>query len=322
MPLVQNPTYTPIPWYFSGHMETIFPSMWRKVPGVNYSRTRLELNDGDFLDLDWLTHPAGTKKLIIASHGLEGNSTRHYCKGIAAWFHRQGWDALAWNCRSCSGEINRLPRFYHHGDTADFGIVVDEAIKKGYDQIVLTGFSMGGSFSLKYAGEKGKDIHPAIKAVVAFSVPCDLRSSAVILDRRQLWFYRDRFLGKLMAKVRIKATKFDDPVFKHATRPIKTFHEFNDIFTAGLHGFSGAEDFYDKASCGPWLEKIAIPSLVVNAANDPMLPGPCYPYDVARDHAYLFLEVPRRGGHVGFPLYRNPVSWMELRAMQFISDTF
>jgi predicted alpha/beta-fold hydrolase len=309
MPLVTSSEYKPIPWYFSGHIETIFPSVWRKVPGVSYTRSRLELSDGDFVDLDWLVNSeTPAKKLVISSHGLEGNSTRHYCMGMAAYFHRHGWDALSWNCRSCSGELNRLPRFYHHGDTNDFGAVVDEAIGRGYDQIVLVGFSMGGSFSLKYAGEKGKHIHPSIKAVVGFSVPCDLSSSAAKVDQRNLWFYRDRFIGKLMTKIRLKATRFEHPVFKEASRPIKTFHEFNNIFTAGLHGFRDAADFYEQASCEPWLAKISVPALIVNAANDPMLTDPCYPFELARNHSNVYLEVPRRGGHVGFPLYKNPVN--------------
>lgn len=323
MPLIKSSDYKPIPWYFSGHIETIFPSVWRKVLGVTYTRSRLELNDSDFLDLDWLIHSDHpSQKLIIASHGLEGNSTRHYCLGMASYFFKHGWDALAWNCRSCSGEMNRLPRFYHHGDTIDLGTVIDEAINRGYKEIVLVGFSMGGSFSLKYVGEQGRNIHPSIKAVIGFSVPCDLASSAAILDDPGLWFYRDRFLKKLMTKIRIKAATFSDPIFKEASRPIITFHEFNNIFAAGLHGFKDAKDFYERASCAPWLETISIPALIVNAANDPMLTGPCYPYELAAHHPFVHLEVPRRGGHVGFPLYKNPVNWMELRAMKFISDTF
>lgn len=323
MPLVAVSDYKAIPWYFSGHIETIFPSLWRKVTGVSCRRQRLELNDGDFIDLDWLQQRDRTSdRLVILSHGLEGNSTRHYCAGMASYFHAHGWDALSWNCRSCSGELNRLPRFYHHGDTADFGTVVDEGLKAGYTSIVLIGFSMGGSFSLKYAAEKSDAVDPRIRAVIGFSVPCDLKSSAAILDERGLSFYRDRFLKKLMTKIRTKAERFKDPVFKEASRPITTFHDFNNVFTAPLHGFANASDFYERASCGPWLDKLAIPALIVNAANDPMLTGPCYPYDLARDHRHLFLEVPRRGGHVGFPLYNNPVNWMELRAMKFVTDTF
>jgi Predicted hydrolase of the alpha/beta-hydrolase fold len=130
MPLVPNSSYKRPQLYFNSHVETIWPSVRRVVNSDAYTRERLELADGDFLDLDWLS--AGRKKLVIISHGLEGSSERHYSKGMAKYFFERGWDALAWNCRSCSGEMNRLPRFYHHGATEDIKAVIDHAHQKGY----------------------------------------------------------------------------------------------------------------------------------------------------------------------------------------------
>ncbi|MEQ1588434.1 MAG: alpha/beta fold hydrolase [Cyclobacteriaceae bacterium] len=165
MPLIPSSPYRPPFHLFNGHLETIIPSIFRKVSAV-YQRERIELTDGDFLDLDWLSK--GRNKLVIVSHGLEGNSDRHYAKGMAAYFFERGWDAIAWNCRGCSGEINRLPRSYHHGATEDLAAVVDHAIQKSYTHIVLVGFSMGGSMTLKYLGERKDCIANAIKSAVVF----------------------------------------------------------------------------------------------------------------------------------------------------------
>jgi predicted alpha/beta-fold hydrolase len=291
------------------------------VKAVLYRRQRLELDDGDFLDLDWLTNTdVPAKKLVIISHGLEGSSERHYCRGMAKYFHSRGWDALAWNCRSCSGELNRLPRFYHHGDTRDLHRVVEEAFRKDYEHIALTGFSMGGSFSMKYAGEQGGKIDPRIKGVVGFSVPCNLGSSARELDTTAKSFYRNRFLRKLGKKILAKSLMYPDKLSYDGYDKIRTFRAFDDRYTAALHGFKDAEDFYNKSSCDQYLDEIRIPALVVNAANDPFLPEECFPKDIARDHKFFNLEMPARGGHVGFSIAGAEENYMERRAWEFLNS--
>ena len=199
MPLIKKSSYQKPFYLFNGHWETIIPSAFRTIKDVTYQRERLELADGDFLDLDWLRDQS--QKLVVISHGLEGSSERHYSKGMAKYFSQRGWDAVAWNCRGCSGEINRLPRFYHHGATEDIAAVIQHAINlKKYSTIALVGFSMGGSMTLKYLGENSKKLHPSIKGGVALSVPCDLGASARELDRPNQLFYRNRFLKKLEKK--------------------------------------------------------------------------------------------------------------------------
>ena len=164
MPLIENSSYKKPFYYWNGHWETIIPSMFRKIEGVAYQRERLELNDGDFVDLDCLKQDSS--KLVIITHGLEGNSDRHYAKGMAKHFFQNGWDAIAWNCRGCSGDINRLPRFYHHGATEDLAAVVQHALDSNrYKTIVLIGFSMGGSMTLKYLGERGIAVNSTVKTV-------------------------------------------------------------------------------------------------------------------------------------------------------------
>lgn len=316
MPLVTSDYKNPPFYLVNGHLETVVPSMFRKVAG-QYERERLELTDGDFLDLDWIR--SGKNKIVIISHGLEGSSERHYSKGMATWFSQHGWDALAWNCRGCSGEMNRLPRFYHHGATEDIAAVVDHAIAKGYEEIALVGFSMGGSMSLKYAGERKDTLPKEVKATIVFSVPCNLGSSARELDKPEKKFYLNRFLKKLEKKIRAKSMRFPGLISSEGFGQIKTFREFDTRYTAPLHGFSDADDFYEKASSGPHIPHIKIPTLIVNALNDPFLPDACYPFDIARVHKYVHLETPERGGHVGFSLPSGKPNWMELRALEFIS---
>ena len=313
-----NSSYSNPPFYlFNSHLETIVPSMFRKIEG-EYMRERLELTDGDFLDLDWMQ---GHKdKLIIISHGLEGNSERHYSKGVARYFYQRGWDALAWNCRGCSGEMNRLPRFYHHGATEDIAAVIEHAIKKKYIQIALVGFSMGGSMSLKYIGERKDNLPSEIKSVVAFSVPCDLGASARELDKPDKKFYLNRFLKKLEKKIKAKSLKFPALISADGFEEIKTFRDFDNRYTAPLHGFYDADDFYAKASSGPFISSIQIPALIVNALNDPFLPDACYPFDIAKTHPHVQLETPHRGGHVGFSLAGKSESWMEVRSFEFANS--
>lgn len=317
MPIIKSLYPNPPRYLFNAHLETIVPSMFRKIGGT-YERERLELNDGDFLDLDWMR--GKSKKLVIISHGLEGNSERHYSKGVAHYFHQRDWDALAWNCRGCSGEMNRLPRFYHHGATEDLAAVVDHAIQKKYSHIVLVGVSMGGSLSLKYAGERHDQLPHEIKSIATFSVPCHLGSSASELDQPNKRFYRNRFLKKLEKKIRAKSLKFPDLISLEGFNKIKTFLDFDNRYTAPLHGFADAFDFYSKASSDQFLSSLRIPSLIVNALNDPFLPDACYPFDLAKTHDFVHLETPARGGHVGFSLAGNSTSWMEVRAFEFVNS--
>lgn len=311
--MIVESKYRPVYYLRNGHLETIVPSAFRKVQGVLYQRQRLELLDGDFLDLDWLRHDQPTKKLVIVSHGLEGSSERHYSRGMSKYFYERGWDALAWNCRSCSGELNRLPRFYHHGDTGDLQHVIDEAYRKDYDHIALVGFSMGGSFTMKYLGEQGSNIDKRIKGGVGFSVPCNLGSSAAELDKPNKSFYRNRFLRKLDKKILAKSIIYPDKLSHEGFENIKTFKQFDDKYTASLHGFKDAADFYSKSSCDQYLKNITVPALIVNAANDPFLTPDCYP-----DRPNIYLEIPARGGHVGFPLLNKEYNYMEQRAYEFL----
>ncbi|UII30859.1 alpha/beta fold hydrolase [Fulvivirga ulvae] len=318
MPLVQS-KYKP-PFYLkNGHLATVVPSAFRRVSDVEYIRERITTADGDFLDLDWSTQ--SSEKLIIISHGLEGSANRPYVKGMTKYFYRYGWDTLAWNCRSCSGEINSKARFYHHGDSEDLARVVEHAIgKSDYSTVVLVGFSMGGSMTLKYLGEMSDHIMPQVRGGAVFSVPVDLGSSVAELARRSNNFYRRRFLKKLEKKIKLKAVKYPDEVQYTGFDNIRYFPDFDNMYTAPLHGFKDAEDFYNKASAKQYMYNVKRPTLLVNAWNDPFLPEACYPQKQCEKHNYLYFESPEYGGHVGFTLKGSEFNYMEHRALQFFNE--
>ncbi len=192
--------YRPPTLLFNAHLETIYPSLFRNVEGVAYQRERIKTPDDDFLDLDWLK--GSNKKLVIISHGLEGNSHRAYVKGMAKAFYNTGHDALCWNFRGCGEEMNHQLRFYHSGATDDLELVVKHAIRQQrYTEIYLVGFSLGGNLTLKYLGERGSNFYPELKGSVTFSVPLDLHTSSLQISQPSNWIYSQRFLSNLKAKV-------------------------------------------------------------------------------------------------------------------------
>lgn len=303
--------------YRNAHVATVLPSMFREIP-LDYSRERINLSDGDFLDIDWVN--GGNDKIVIISHGLEGNSHRHYVAGTAKLFSDRGWDAVGWNCRSCSGELNLLPRLYSHIDAPDLSEVIDHVLAtKRYQKIALVGFSMGGAITLNYLS-KMKEHHPLeLSAAVAISAPVDVGASADELEKSKNRFYLQRFLKKMVKRIKLKAEQFPQMINISGVDSISTFREYDIRYTAPLNGCENPEEFYRRASTKDYLTGIKTPTLLLIAKNDPFMPTSCYPYEAARDHEFFHLEVPKRGGHVGFTIKSLQYSWMEVRALAFIS---
>jgi uncharacterized protein len=301
-----------VPWWqFNGHVQTVWPSTFRKIK-LSIKRERLELEDGDFLDVDW--HRQGSEKLIICTHGLEGDSTRHYVVGAAKVMVESGFDALIWNCRSCSGEINRLPRFYHHGDASDLKAIVDLALSHKYREIYLLGFSMGGSLTLRYLAENASNLSFTIKKALAVSVPLDLVSSVKELDKKGKRFYQTRFLRKLKVKLEKKERLFPGhPIIntQDYNAKIRNFEDFDNYFTAPLHNYSNAQTFYKEASVKPLLGKISVPVDIIQALNDPFMTPECLEIDQFNDNLNLNLILTDKGGHVGFMQANNKLSFIE-----------
>lgn len=305
--------YSP-PWFlFNNHLETIYPALFRKVR-LDYQRQRINTPDGDFLDLDWAKQ--NSSKLVIISHGLEGNSHRAYMKGMAKAFCDRGYDALAWNYRGCSEEMNKKLRFYHSGATDDLAVVVSRAISEGYKNILLIGFSLGGNLTLKYAGEQTLD--ERVKGVVTFSVPLNLDTSCTQISKPSNWIYSRRFLRNLKRKVRAKS-KVMEGLNIDGIAAINNIKDFDDRFTAPLHGFKDATEYYSKCSAIRFLEGIRVPTLIVSAKNDPFLSPECFPENL--NNKFITLEYPERGGHVGFASFNgNGLYWSEQRALSFASQ--
>lgn len=317
MPYIKNSTYKNPPIYqFNGHLQTILPSTLRKVE-VPYERERLELADGDFVDLDWLDQ--NSRKLAVLSHGLEGNSQRTYIKGMARLFMENSWDVLAWNCRSCSEEMNRTFRLYNHGEIEDIGKVIQHALSvKDYEQIVLVGYSMGGNITLKYLGTHGKELPAAVKGGIAFSTPCDLEASSNTLDKRSNFIYKKKFLGRLKEKLEKKEAQFPGSIDLSKFQDIQVWRDFDHYFSAPVSGFDTVQEFYDFCSAKNYVGGTHVPTLLVNAQNDPILTPTCSPVDIADSHPYFYVETPKQGGHVGFAWSGKPYTWSEWRVINFI----
>ncbi len=317
MPVIQSSYQSPS-FLVGGNMQTIYPYLFRKIKGVNYTRERIPTQDDDFLDLDWSRK--GHRKLVIISHGLEGSSESTYVRGIVKSANLVGFDALAWNYRGCSGEINNLSTAYHSGATDDLDWVIQH-IEKQYDYqtIYLIGYSLGGNLTLKYLGE-GRQLSPLIKKAAVMSVPCNLASCAENFKTGFTRIYQHRFLQTLKEKTRIKSLRSPHLFDQAAIEKINTIVDFDDLITGPYHGFQNAADYYAKCRSDQFIPDITIPTLLINAKNDPFLTRFCFPYTEASQSKHVFLEAPDEGGHVGFYAPGGNMYWSDKRILQFLLD--
>ncbi len=318
MPIIPDSSYRPPFLFRNGHLQTLYPNFARTLSPDIYGRERITTPDDDFLDLDWAR--VGSDRLAILSHGLEGSSHRHYMIGMARMLNRHGWDALAWNYRGCSGEMNRKLRMYHNGSIDDLDTVVAHALSGGnYKMVALVGFSLGGNLTLMYLGSKGGSLNRRIRKAVTLSVPCDVAAGA-----RQLALFRNRiymrqFLVSLHEKIRQKMRLMPGAITDEGFERIRNFRDFDDRYTAPIHGFKDAEDYWYQCSSSRFLSGVTVPTLIVNALDDPFLADGCYPVSQAESSRYVHLEMPRSGGHVGFVQFNPDGSyWSENRAVEFL----
>lgn len=315
--------FVPAWWCRSRHLQSVWGPLARRGV-VPTSRERLSTADGDFVDLDWLAAPARAgAPLLFVLHGLEGSSRSHYVVGLFRLAAARGWRAVALNFRSCSGEANRLPRFYHSGDTADLDAVVRRlAEREPAPAIGAVGVSLGGNVLLKWLGEQGPSAPPAVHAAVGISVPFDLEACARVLARGfGKHLYAANFLRSMRAKVAAKALVYPGFVDVALARRARTFHEYDRAVTAPLHGFADEVDYWRRASCGPYLAAIARPALMIHAADDPIVPPDALP-GAASLPRHVRCELVPRGGHAGFVEGRWPwtvTSWAERRAVAFLA---
>ncbi|MDX1453678.1 MAG: alpha/beta fold hydrolase [Oleiphilaceae bacterium] len=312
-------TYCPPWWLRNGHVQSIYPSLWRKLDDHFFERERVTTPDDDFLDLDWARQ--GHRRCVILTHGLEGHSRRPYMLGMAQAALAHQWDVLAWNFRSCSGEPNRQLASYHSGQTHDLAYVVEQALRQGYEELALIGFSIGGNKTLLYLGRDKMQVPESVKAAVVFSVPCDLSSSSAQLAKPRNALYMKNFMRSFKEKLEQKAALFPGQIDLKGFDRIRTFKEFDSRYTAPLNGFNSAEEYWERSSSKPYIKHIQVPTLLVSAKDDPFLTPACFPFDDAEHNPHVVLEAPEYGGHVGFmTVGENRRYWSEQRAMGFLSQ--
>jgi predicted alpha/beta-fold hydrolase len=305
------PAYAAPWWLPGGHLQTILPALLR-APRVQFRRERWETPDGDFIDLDWAGPASGGAPLLALFHGLEGSSASHYACAIAAEALARGWRCVVPHFRGCSGELNRLPRAYHSGDSAEIAWILERLRAR-----FAAGVSLGGNALLKHLGEAGEAAGVARAAAV--SAPLDLAAAGRTLDRglcRVL--YTRLFLGTLRRKSVEKHDRYPGAFDIGRARAATTLWEFDDAVTAPLHGFAGADDYWARSSSGPWLAGIRVPALVLNAQNDPFMPAAILEALQSRRDipAHVTLEFPRTGGHAGFP---GRGRWLARRVLDFLA---
>lgn len=311
------PEYRPPVWLRNGHVQSVWPSLFRRVALDEPETEVIPTPDDDELYLDW--YRQGSDRLAILSHGLEGHSRRPYILGLARALLEQGWDVLAWNFRSCGGVMNRQPRFYHSGATMDLDTVLRHAGRRDYRQLFLSGFSMGGNLTLLYLAQQGEQVDSRVIGAVTYSVPVDLAGSAQMLALPSRRIYMQRFLKDLYGKMRQKENLFPELISTAGYDEISNFRQFDDRYTAPLHGFRNAEDYWAQCSALPRLKDIRVPALVVNAGDDPFLSAACYPSRREQLGDWVTLEMPEWGGHVGFVRHgRDGIYWSEARALSFL----
>jgi predicted alpha/beta-fold hydrolase len=313
--------YNPSALFRHHHFSTIFPSLFRMVKGVSYQRERIETPDDDFIDLDWSSYDQ--ERLVVICHGLEGSGDSAYVRGMAKTFNRNHWDAVAYNYRACSGEMNRHLKAYHAGATYDLHTVLEHIIDtKNYKEIVLVGFSLGGNLILKYFGEAPEKVPNIVKKAVAISAPVHLESCAKSISSPSNFIYNDRFIRKLRKKSKAKKQQIIHAGINYEIlMKTKSLKEFDNQFTAPANGFKDAVDYWTQKSSRQFLENIQKPTLLLNALNDPFLAPPCFPYKEAKANPNFELMTPKYGGHVGFAQFnKNGEYWDEEVAVNFCNS--
>jgi len=315
-------TFRPRWWLANRHLQTVWGPLVRRAD-VTLRRERITTHDGDFVDLDWADGPAGTPVLLVL-HGLEGSSRSHYVDGFVRAGRAEGWRGAVLNFRSCSGELNRLPRFYHSGDTEDLDQVVRLLVgREPGVWLSAVGVSLGGNVLLKWLGERGMEAPRELVGAVGISVPFDLAACARALDRGlPRAVYTRNFMRTLREKVRRKAERH--PGFVDVARALaaRTFAEYDRVVTAPLGGFADELDYWTRSSSGPYLARIRRPTLLISSRDDPFASPAILP-DPAGLPPGVQTEYVARGGHAGFiedPWPWRTTSWAERRAVAFLAS--
>lgn len=311
------------PWWLpGGDLQTIYTALLVPGPEVSYRRERWVLPDGDFLDLDWVDGEADAPTVVLF-HGLEGSSASFYARDLMYSVRARGWNGVVAHFRGCSGEDNRLPRAYFAGDSDEIERVLTH-VKAAHPATPLyaVGVSLGGNALLKWLGERGEQAHALVARAAGVSAPLDMAAAGHALDSGfNRVVYTAHFLATLKAKALRKAARFPGLLDAAAIEQATTFQEFDTLVTARLHGFADAEDYWARVSSKRWLPSIRVPTLVLNAQNDPFLPAAALPGGHEVSDA-VTLEQPESGGHVAFPNgpFPGTIDWLPRRLLEFFAS--
>jgi predicted alpha/beta-fold hydrolase len=307
-------------WLRGGHAQTIYPQLIKSKPPA-YRRERWESPDGDFIDLDWVDGPVGTP-LVVLFHGLEGSSSSHYAGALMRHVAQRGWTGVVPHFRGCSGEPNRLPRAYHSGDHMEIDWILRRvAAARPQRPRYAAGVSLGGSALLNWLGRQAGEALVVIDAAAAVCAPLDLHAAGSALSRGfNKLVYAQHFLLTLKPNALAKLRRHPGLVPPERIRAARTLREFDDAVTAPLHGYRSVDDYWTRASSKPWLKRIRVPTLIINARNDPFVPARSLPTE-SEVSRHVTLEYPEQGGHVGFVSGSFPgrLDWLPERLLRFFS---
>ncbi|HOA92526.1 MAG TPA: hydrolase [Quisquiliibacterium sp.] len=313
--------FAPARWLPGGHAQTIWPAVVAPRPRVAYRRQRWTTPDGDFIDVDFVgtSARADARPLVVLFHGLEGSAQSHYARALMAAIDQAGWRGAVAHFRGCSGEPNLAPRAYHSGDSDEIDWILRRFASEhaGTAPVLAVGVSLGGNALLKWLGERGEDAR-IVAAAAAVSAPQDLLAGATALSRGFNRVYTRNFLATLKRKSLHKLEQHPGLFDRTRMLAARDFFGFDNDVTAPMHGFRDCYDYWARSSCKPWLAGIRVPTLVLNALNDPFLPAHALatPAQVSAD---VVLDYPTQGGHVGFLSGALPgrIDWLPQRLLQF-----
>jgi predicted alpha/beta-fold hydrolase len=309
------------PWWLpGGHLQTIYPFFALRMSPPAYRRERVDTADGDFIDFDWLDADSETKPTLVLFHGLEGCSRSHYAAAIMREVAAAGWRGVVAHFRGCSGEPNRLARAYHSGDADDIGWMLAVVRNRVRGQVFAAGVSLGGNALLKWLAREDERASATITAAAAVSAPMTLTAAGRLLSEGFGRVYGLHFLRSLKRKGLHKLTHHRLPLDRARIARALTLREFDDAFTAPVHGFAGVDDYWQRASSLPDLRRVRLPTLLVHARNDPFLPGRYLPAPEQLGDS-MEAEFTAGGGHVGFvsgPFPGN-LDWLPRRLLRYFS---
>jgi len=315
---VHRTEFKPAWWLPSPHLQTLWPALFRKRHLLDFRTEQVELADGDFIDLCWSKKSAG--KVVLILHGLEGAMDSHYANGIFHELEKADYKPVFMYFRGCSGRINRLARAYHSGETGDVSTIVEHIkARTGDYPYAVIGFSLGGNVLLKWLGETGS-ANP-VKKAVAISVPFRLHDAAKRLESGVSKIYREHLLKSLRQTYLRKFKKIKSPL-KINVDELRSFWDYDDKVTAPLHGFRGAQDYYDTCSSDQFLKHVEVPTRIIHSYDDPFMFVTTVPSKKMLNKKIDFIAT-KRGGHVGFISGRSPMSaysWCERKIIEFLSE--